>query len=37
MIRAIAEEVERLRAPMRTYGPVSTPRNSGAMVYNKVV
>ncbi|HEY5347269.1 MAG TPA: hypothetical protein VIJ72_03680 [Rhizomicrobium sp.] len=37
MIRAIAEEVERLRAPMRTYGPTPAPRNSGAMVYNKVV
>jgi hypothetical protein len=38
MIRAIAEEVDRLRAPMRTYGRSQTPaRNSGAMLYNKVV
>jgi hypothetical protein len=38
MIRAIAEEVERLRAPMRTYGRTATPRGeSGAMIYNKVI
>jgi hypothetical protein len=38
MIRAIAEEVDRLRAPMRTYGRSQTPaRDSGAMIFNKVV
>jgi len=39
MIRAIAAEVERAHAPMRTYGPRpgQTPQSSGAMVFNKVV
>jgi hypothetical protein len=39
MIRAVAEEVERQRAPLRTYGamPARTPRSSGAMLYNSVV
>jgi hypothetical protein len=39
MIQAIAKEVERANAPMRTYGqrPDPKPRSSGAMVFNKVV
>ena len=39
MVRAIAAEVERASAPMRTYGPRPgyAPRSSGAMVFNKVV
>lgn len=39
MIRAIASEVERVNAPMRTYGPRpgQAPQSSGAMVFNKVV
>ena len=39
MIRAIAAEVERTNAPMRTYGPRPgyAPQSSGAMVFNKVV
>ena len=39
MIRAVAEEVERQRAPLRTYGamPSQMPRSSGAMIYNSVV
>ena len=39
MVRAIAAEVERANAPMRTYGPRPgyAPRSSGAMVFNKVV
>jgi hypothetical protein len=39
MVRAIAQEVERLNAPMRTYGPrpSGAPVSSGAMVFNKVV
>jgi hypothetical protein len=39
MIRAIAEEVERRRAPMRPYArvPAGVPRTSGAMVYNNLV
>ncbi|HTT98672.1 MAG TPA: hypothetical protein VMF58_11535 [Rhizomicrobium sp.] len=39
MIRAVAEEVERKNAPLRTYGatPAQAPRSSGAMLYNSVV
>lgn len=39
MIRAIAQEVERVNAPMRTYGPRpdAKPRPSGAMLFNRVV
>jgi len=39
MIRAIAAEVERAHAPMRTYGsrPGQAPQSAGAMVFNKVV
>lgn len=39
MVRAIAAEVERTNAPMRTYGPRPgyAPQSSGAMVFNKVV
>lgn len=39
MVRAIAQEVERVNAPIRTYGPRpgTAPTSSGAMVFNKVV
>lgn len=39
MVRAIAAEVERANAPMRTYGPRPgyAPQSTGAMVFNKVV
>jgi hypothetical protein len=39
MIRAIAVEVERANAPMKTYGPRPgyKPQSSGAMVFNRVV
>ena len=39
MIKAIAAEVERANAPMRTYGPRPGygPQSSGALVFNKVV
>lgn len=39
MIQAIAREVERMNAPMRTYGPrpPARPASSGAMVFNRVV
>ena len=39
MIQAIAREVERMNAPMRTYGPrpATAPKSPGAMVFNKVV
>lgn len=39
MIRAVAEELERSRAPLRTYGavPAQTPRSGGAMIFNSVV
>jgi hypothetical protein len=39
MIRAVADEIERQRAPIRTYGPkpAQAPRSSGAMLYNSVV
>src|ERR1700722_14520826 len=39
MIQAIAREVERMNAPMRTYGPRpnTARKSSGAMVFNKVV
>ena len=39
IVRAIAAEVERANAPVRTYGPRldSAPKSSGAMVFNKVV
>jgi hypothetical protein len=39
MIRAIAEEVNRMNAPTRTYGPRpgATPKPAGAMVFNRVV
>ena len=39
MIQAIAREVERMNAQTRTYGPrpMTAPRSSGAMVFNKVV
>ena len=39
IVRAIAQEVERANAPMRTYGPRPgyKPPSPGAMVFNKVV
>ncbi|HKY17576.1 MAG TPA: hypothetical protein VJL82_01490 [Rhizomicrobium sp.] len=39
IVRAIAAEVERVNAPMRTYGPRpgAAPQSSGAMLFNKVV
>jgi len=39
MIQAIAKGVERMNAPMRTYGPrpAAAPKSSGAMIFNKVV
>jgi hypothetical protein len=39
MIRAVAEEIERKNAPLRTYGaaPAQAPRSAGAMLYNSVV
>ena len=39
IVRAIATEVERANAPMRTYGPRPgvAPVSSGAMVFNSVV
>jgi len=39
IIRAIAIEVDRANAPMRTYGPRpdAKPKSSGAMVFNHVV
>jgi hypothetical protein len=39
MIKAIAEEVNRMNAPMRTYGPRpgAAPKPAGAMIFNRVV
>ena len=39
MIKAIAEEVNRIHAPTRTYGPRpgAAPQSNGAMVFNSVV
>ena len=39
MIRAIANEVDRMSAPTRVYGPRPgyRPQSSGAMVFNRVV
>ena len=39
MIRAVAEEIERKNAPLKTYGatPSQAPRSSSAMLYNSVV
>lgn len=38
MIRAVAEEIERQRAPLRPYGAVAQPSpGSGSMLYNSVV
>ena len=38
MIRAVAEEIERRRAPLSPYGATGhAPRQSGAMLYNSVV
>jgi hypothetical protein len=39
LIRAIATEVERANAPIKTYGPRPgyAPQSSGAMVFNRVV
>lgn len=39
MIRAVAEELERRRAPMRPYAaaPARAQRSGGAMLYNHVV
>ncbi len=39
MIRAIADEVHRMNAPTRNYGPRPgvAPQSSGAMVFNRVV
>ncbi|MBV8979110.1 MAG: hypothetical protein JO261_05380 [Alphaproteobacteria bacterium] len=36
MIHAVAEEIERRRAPLRTYGLSPAARNSGALLYNNV-
>lgn len=38
MIRAVAEEIEKQNAPLRTYGAARGPaRPGGAMLYNSVV
>ncbi|HWA91636.1 MAG TPA: hypothetical protein VG889_16475 [Rhizomicrobium sp.] len=37
MIRAVAEEIERQRAPLRPYGAMAPPRGGGAMLFNNVV
>ena len=37
MIRAVAEEIERQGAPLRTYGAAKVARPGGAMLYNSVV
>jgi uncharacterized protein (DUF305 family) len=39
IVKAIAAEVERSNAPMKTYGPRPgyKPQSSGAMVFNRVV
>jgi len=39
IVRAIADEVERVNAPTRTYGPKPgyKPQSSGAMLFNRVV
>ncbi len=39
MIQAVAREVERMNAPMRTYSPRPgyKPRPAGAMLFNKIV
>jgi len=39
MIQAIAREVERMNAPLRTYGPrpPAKPQSPGAMLFNKVI
>ena len=38
IVKAVAEEVERRRAPLCCYAPVARPRaTAGAMVYNSVV
>jgi hypothetical protein len=39
IVRAIAIEVDRANAPMRTYGPRPghAPQSSGAMIFNRVV
>jgi hypothetical protein len=38
MVRAVAEEIERQRATVRTYGPApSSQRPGGAMIYNRVI
>jgi hypothetical protein len=39
IVRAIATEVERASAPMRTYGPLPAykPPSAGPMLFNKVV
>ena len=37
IVKAVAEEVERVRTPTRTYGPATYHRPAGAMVYNSVV
>ena len=39
MVKAIAEEVNRMNAPTRTYGPKSgyAAKSGGAMVFNRVV
>jgi hypothetical protein len=39
MVQAIAREVERMNAPMRTYGPRpgAAPKSSGAMILNRVI
>jgi len=37
MIRAVAEEIERQRAPLRVYGAAQTPRARDSLLYNSVV
>jgi hypothetical protein len=39
IVRAIADEVERANAPVRTYGPRPgyKPQSSGAMLFNRLV
>jgi hypothetical protein len=38
MVRAVADEIERQRALVRTYGPApAAARPGGAIIYNKVV
>lgn len=37
LVRAVAEEIERQRAPMQLYGAAQSQRPAGALLYNNVV